>query len=99
MMDAPLEEDDTADNASMLAELQREAKRDRVMNGILSALQKPAAQPVVNVPAPNITLPQLSIPAPQVIIQPAARCSWVFEFERNRDGSIKSITAKPLSKE
>jgi len=94
MMD-PTEEDDTPDNASMLAELQRTSKQDRVMSGILAALQKAPAAPVVNIPAANITLPELSIPAPQVIIQPAARCSWVFEFERNRDGSIKSITATP----
>lgn len=39
--------------------------------------------------------PAVHIPAPQVVIQPAAKVSWEFEFKRNPDGSIKSITANP----
>jgi hypothetical protein len=45
-------------------------------------LQQPQA-PVVNVPEPS------------VVIQPASKVSWRFEFERNPDKTIKAIIAKP----
>lgn len=45
----------------------------------------------------SVTLPD--IPAPQIVVQPsevtAQPTSWVFEFERNPNGTIKRINAKP----
>jgi len=44
---------------------------------------------------PEIRMPEINVPAPQVVVQAAKKCSWEFEFNRNPDGTIKSIKATP----
>jgi hypothetical protein len=56
---------------------------------MLEKMQTPAPAPVQQV-----------VPAPDVIVQPAqvvmpAPVSWKFTFERNDNGTIRSITATP----
>lgn len=50
-------------------------------------------------PQPTITLPEFKFPAPVAAPVPPAVAAkpvvWRFDFERNYDGTLKSITAKP----
>lgn len=54
---------------------------------LLRLLTEMLARPATEAPA--------ALPA-QVIVQPAARTSWEFEFKRNTDGTIRSIVANPI---
>ena len=46
-------------------------------------------------PAPSVAAPTVNIPAPVVTVQQPQRVlDWTFTFERNPDGTIKSIRAK-----
>ena len=90
---ALVDELDSAGSGPTVAQHQRDAKMLDLMEKLLTREQSSAA-PVVNVASPAV-----EVPPAQVIVQPApqqARCSWKFEFERNADGTIKSITANPI---
>ena len=93
-------ESDDLDNGS--EEFFRQRRNDEVMENIaqmLEVLSKPQV-------APKITLPKIEIPAPVVHVQAAAPAvfpapvvnkpilDWTFTFDRNKDGTIKSIRAK-----
>lgn len=89
---ALVDELDSADGGPTVAQQQRDSKMLDLMEKLLT--QQPHPQPVVHVAAPNI-----DVPPAQVIVQPTVpqpRSSWKFEFERNADGTIKSITANPI---
>ena len=80
---------EAAPAAPVVRESDMSAKLMQMMAELMARQQ---AAPVVNVP-------EVKVPAPTVVVQPAekaAPCSWKFSFERNRDGSIKSITASPV---
>lgn len=58
---------------------------------LVSRISSPQAQ--VAAPA----APEIHIPAPVVTVQPAQRVlEWSFTFDRNPDGTIKSIRAKAI---
>lgn len=56
-----------------------------LMQQILSALNRP-----VEVKLPQMPAPQVTVAAPATAQVPV---KWTFEFERNSNGTIKSITA------
>lgn len=70
-----------------------QSKMGSLFERLVTALEQQKA-PTINVPPAQPP----EIPPAQVVVQPPAaqpRCSWKFEFERNPDGTIKSITANP----
>lgn len=91
---ALVDELDSADSGPTVAQHQRDAKMLDLMEKLLTREPQSTAVPVVHVASPTV-----EVPPAQVVVQPApqqARCSWKFEFERNADGTIKSITANPV---
>lgn len=85
---------DGADSGPTVAQQQRDSKMLDLMEKLLTSQPAQQNQPVIHVAAPNI-----DVPPAQVVVQPSpapARCAWRFEFERNEDGTIKSITANPI---
>lgn len=70
----------------------RAQRTDELLTKVLEQLARPQQQvaPVINVP---------ESPAPIVEVKPVVQAqvvSWRFEFERNSDGTIKAIVAKPI---
>lgn len=82
------------DDDDDLTEFFRKRRHDEVMEGLLEVLNKP---PVAQ-PASQVTMPTIEIPAPVVHVQAAPEpkpvLDWTFTFDRNKDGTIKSIRAK-----
>jgi len=74
-----------------VGETKRQQQRDDLMTKVLETLANPQ-----QAPAPVVNVPEIQVPAPTVVVQPQQRSSWEFSFVRNTDGTIKSITAKPL---
>ena len=84
--------DAAAEDGELIASVRQREQTQELMQNLLTALGKPQPAPQVHIAAPEI-------PAPVVHIQPAAPTpkpvlDWTFTFERNKDGSIKSIRAK-----
>jgi len=91
------DEEDTPVGGKSPLDILRERKQDKVMSDLLSvmSMKQRESSPTINVTVPEIKLPAVVVPQAQVIVQAAPRCVWSFEFEHNRDGSIKRITATP----
>lgn len=90
--------DNLEDGGPTVAEDLRSQQTSKLMEQVLIALSRPQAAPTVHVAAPtmpSIAFPELNIPAPVVTVQQPQRVlDWTFTFERNGDGTIKSIRAK-----
>lgn len=82
--------DDDIDSGPTVAEVRQQKQTALLMQKLMEALSKPQAMPM-------ITMPKLEVPAPVVHVQAAQPSQqvldWTFTFERNSDGTIKSITA------
>jgi hypothetical protein len=67
---------------------------------LLQAITKLLEQRPLQNPAPvDVRLPEIVLPphpAPTVVVEKAAPVSWSFEFERNANGTLKRIVAKPI---
>lgn len=57
-----------------------------LMQQMIALMNRPAAAPVVSVPAPVVNIPEA---------KPTKAVSWTFDFIRNADGTLKSIKATP----
>lgn len=83
--------DDDLDNGPSLAEVMQQKQTSDLMQKLMEALSKPQA-------VPQITMPTLEVPAPIVHVQAAQPSqqvlAWTFTFERNNDGTIRSIYAE-----
>ena len=90
--------DSLPDEGMTVAESRRQDNTTSLMEKVLEALARPQVAPVVQVAAPvmpSIAFPEISIPPAQVTVQPSKQVlDWTFTFERNPDGTIKSIRAK-----
>lgn len=62
-----------------------------IVEAVLSKLPPPTH--VVDVKVPELAIP--AAPPPTVVVQKPTH-GWEFEFERNGDGSIKKIVARPV---
>jgi hypothetical protein len=70
------------------------ALTDKLLRSVLAKMAEPAQPTQVTITqAPPLAQPPTPQDAPAV--QP--RCAWVFSFERNADGTIKTLTATPQS--
>ena len=54
---------------------------------LMALLNRPVQVSLPELPAPNVVV------NPPAVAAPRAPTKWVFEFERNSNGTIKSITA------
>lgn len=63
------------------------APNDALVKQLLGLLNRPVQVSIPELPAPNVVVNTPTAP----VAQPPAK--WVFEFERNSNGTIRSITA------
>lgn len=67
---------------------------------VLQKLTELLAQKTAPMEAPPAArMPDIVIPpaaAPTIVVQKAAPCSWSFDFERNKDGTLKRVVANPI---
>lgn len=67
--------------------------RDAVLVALLAQVVELVKRPAqVNVAPPNVV-----VNPSKVLLQSQKKSGWTFAFDRNNDGSIKSITAHPLT--
>lgn len=71
---------------------------------VVNVSTPPAPQPIINLdPVIKMTAPSVHVPAPVVHVPapvinvdvPALPKSWTFTVQRNKDGLIQTMTAKP----
>lgn len=63
------------------------APNDALVKQLLGLLNRPVQVNIPELPTPNIVVNAPTAPA----VQPPAK--WVFEFERNPNGTIRTVTA------
>lgn len=62
-------------------------QNNEIVNQLLALLNRP-----IEVKVPPVQPPQVTVNPPSVTVAPV---TWVFDFERNANGTIKRITATP----
>lgn len=79
------------------AKVEKPAQGDELLAKIVELL---ATRQAINVAVPELPQPNVVVEPPHVVVQPAPvvvpkPVSWKFTFERNDNGTIRSITATP----